>query len=47
MNLIILLPRLDFSGPIKGGLAIAKLLSKDHKVTIIFIRGETIVKKNQ
>ncbi len=47
MNLIILLPRLDFSGPVKGGLAIAKLLSNDHKVTIISIKGKSIFKKNE
>ena len=47
MNLIILLPKLDFSGPVKGGLAIAKLLSKDHKVIIISLKGKLIVKENQ
>ena len=36
MNLIILLPKYDKTGPIKGGLAIANLFAKEINVSIIF-----------
>ena len=40
MNLLILVPRIDSSGPIKGALALANLLSENYKITIISIKNK-------
>ena len=39
IDLIIFIPRIDSTGPIKGALAIAKLLSKEYKITVISIKN--------
>ena len=42
MNIIFLIPKLDNSGPVKGSLALAQLLSKYYKITLIFFKEKNI-----
>ncbi len=40
MNVILLLPKYEKTGPIKGGLALAKLIYREVNLTIIFLKGK-------
>ena len=44
MNIIFLIPKLDNTGPVKGTIALAELLSSYYKIEIIFFKEENIPK---
>ena len=44
MNIIFLIPKLDNTGPVKGTIALAELLSSYHKIKIIFFKEKNVPK---
>ena len=44
MELVIIVPSLDFTGPVKGAFAICNLMNEHMKVTLISLKGNNKLK---